>query len=146
MISNQRISARIQIPVRSESGRVFAFFRRVGSLYKRRTIGYNDRASQGNRRLRRERGAAARGKRGQRMQQEVTVSVIVPVYNCEKYLRQFMDSIVAQTLREIEIICVDDGSTDGSLALLREYAARDSRITVLSQENRGAGSARNARP
>lgn len=78
------------------------------------------------------------------MQQEVTVSVIVPVYNCEKYLRQFMDSIVGQTLREIEIICVDDGSTDGSLALLRDYAARDSRITVLSQENRGAGSARNA--
>ena len=43
MISNQRISARIQIPVRSESGRVFAFFRRVGSLYKRRTIGYNNK-------------------------------------------------------------------------------------------------------
>lgn len=77
------------------------------------------------------------------MQQDVIVSVIVSVYNTEKHLRQFMDSVVAQTLREIEIICVDDGSTDGSPALLREYAARDSRVTVISQENRGVGNARN---
>ena len=72
------------------------------------------------------------------------VSVIMPVYNVEKYLRQCMDSVVNQTLRDIEIICVDDGSTDGSLEILMEYAAHDSRITVLRQQNMRAGAARNA--
>ena len=56
------------------------------------------------------------------------VSVIVPVYNVEPYLRECMDSIVRQTLKEIEIICINDGSTDGSLEILKEYAARDERI------------------
>ena len=68
----------------------------------------------------------------------------MPVYNVEKYLRQCMDSVVNQTLRDIEIICVDDGSTDGSLEILMEYAAHDSRITVLRQQNMRAGAARNA--
>ena len=72
------------------------------------------------------------------------VSVIIPVYNVEKYLRQCLDSVVNQTLREIEIICVDDGSTDSSPAVLAEYAARDSRVRVITQENRSAGAARNA--
>ena len=71
------------------------------------------------------------------------VSVIIPVYNVEKYLRECLDSIVNQTLREIEIICVDDGSTDGSPEILREYGERDCRITIISQENRGISSARN---
>jgi len=71
------------------------------------------------------------------------VSVIVPVYNAEHYLRQCLDSICAQTLRELEIICVDDGSTDGSSEILKEYAVRDSRIQVITQENGGAGAARN---
>ena len=71
------------------------------------------------------------------------VSVIIPVYNVEKYLRECLDSIVNQTLREIEIICVDDGSTDGSPEILREYGEKDRRITIISQENRGISSARN---
>ena len=71
------------------------------------------------------------------------VSVIVPVYNSEKYLRQCLDSIVNQTLKDIEIICVDDGSTDGSAAILNEYAIRDKRIKVLYRQNLSAGQARN---
>lgn len=72
------------------------------------------------------------------------VSVIIPVYNTEKYLRECLDSVINQTLKEIEIICVDDGSTDNSLEILKEYAAKDNRITVLAQENLYAGVARNA--
>lgn len=71
------------------------------------------------------------------------VSVIIPVYNAEKYLRQCLDSVIGQTLQEIEIICIDDGSTDRSLAILHEYENADSRITVLTQENGYAGVARN---
>ena len=71
------------------------------------------------------------------------VSVIIPVYNTEEYLRECMDSVINQTLKEIEIICVDDGSTDGSLSILKEYAKKDERITVMAQENQGAGIARN---
>lgn len=59
----------------------------------------------------------------------VKVSVIIPVYNVEPYLKQCMDSVVGQTLKDIEIICVDDGSTDNSLDILREYAAEDSLYT-----------------
>ena len=77
------------------------------------------------------------------VEQMPKVSVIIPVYNAEKYLRQCLDSVVNQTLREIEIICVDDGSTDGSLAILQEYAANDARIKVLTQKNQYAGVARN---
>ncbi|ULO03514.1 glycosyltransferase [Campylobacter sp. RM12651] len=72
------------------------------------------------------------------------VSVIIPVYNTEKYLRECLDSVINQSLKEIEIICVDDGSTDNSLEILKEYAAKDNRITVLAQENLYAGVARNA--
>ena len=72
------------------------------------------------------------------------VSVIVPVFNVEPYVRKCLDSIIAQTLQDIEIICVDDGSTDGSLEVLEEYAVKDSRIKVLKQKNLGAGEARNA--
>lgn len=69
----------------------------------------------------------------------VKVSVIIPVYNVEPYLKQCMDSVVGQTLKDIEIICVDDGSTDGSLDILREYAAEDNRIQIIEQKNAGAG-------
>ena len=72
------------------------------------------------------------------------VSVIVPVFNAERFLRECLDSVLAQTLREIEVICVNDGSTDASPQILAEYAARDSRMRVVSQENRGGGAARNA--
>jgi glycosyltransferase involved in cell wall biosynthesis len=71
------------------------------------------------------------------------VSVIIPVYNVDKYLKQCLDSVATQTLRDIEIICVNDGSTDGSLAILEEYAKKDSRIVVINQKNQGAGLARN---
>ena len=71
------------------------------------------------------------------------VSVIIPVYNVEKYLRQCLDSVINQTLTDIEIICVDDGSTDSSLAILEEYASKDDRIKILKQQNAGAGVARN---
>ena len=71
------------------------------------------------------------------------VSVIIPVYNVEPYLKQCMDRVVGQTLKDIEIICVDDGSTDGSLDILKEYATEDSRIQIIEQKNAGAGAARN---
>ena len=71
------------------------------------------------------------------------VSVIVPVYNVEKYLPRCLDYIVGQTLKDIEIICVDDGSTDGSGAILDEYAAKDARVRVVHRPNAGAGAARN---
>ncbi len=71
------------------------------------------------------------------------VSVIVPVYNAEPYLRECMESIVRQTLKDIEIICVNDGSTDGSPAILKEYAARDGRIVQVDKENGGYGLAMN---
>ena len=75
---------------------------------------------------------------------EPKVSVIIPVYNVEEYLRQCLDSVINQTLKEIEIICVDDGSTDSSLEILKEYAAKDHRITLIIQQNLHAGVARNA--
>ncbi len=74
---------------------------------------------------------------------EIAVSVIIPVYNAEPYLRQCLDSVTAQTLKNIEIICVDDGSTDHSVEILNEYAARDPRFTLRFQENQYAGVARN---
>lgn len=73
----------------------------------------------------------------------VKVSVIVPVYNQEQYLRRCLDSILNQTLQEIEIILVDDGSTDLSLQILKEYESKDERIQVLTQKNQYAGVARN---
>ncbi|MDR2030630.1 MAG: glycosyltransferase [Puniceicoccales bacterium] len=68
----------------------------------------------------------------------IPISIVIPVYNAAVYLRQCLDSAIHQTLREIEIICVDDHSTDESLSILREYAARDPRIQVLENaHNRG---------
>lgn len=72
------------------------------------------------------------------------ISVIIPVYNVEPYLRECLDSVVNQTFRDLEIICVNDGSTDGSPAILNEYAAKDSRIQIVTKENGGLNSARNA--
>lgn len=73
----------------------------------------------------------------------IAVSVIVPVYNVEKYICECLDSAINQTLKNIEIICVDDGSTDGSAAILDEYAKKDSRITVIHKANGGYGQAMN---
>lgn len=71
------------------------------------------------------------------------VSVILPIYNVSCYLRECLDSIINQTLRELEIICVDDGSTDDSLHILQEYAKKDSRIVILTGPNGGYGKAMN---
>ncbi len=73
----------------------------------------------------------------------VKVSVILPVYNEERYLEQCLDSICNQTMKEMEIICVDDGSTDASPRILQDYAKKDSRIRIITQENQYAGVARN---
>lgn len=70
---------------------------------------------------------------------ELSVSVVVPVYNVERYLRQCLDSLVSQTYQDFEVICVDDGSTDGSLAILREYEKRDTRFKVITKPNAGYG-------
>lgn len=72
------------------------------------------------------------------------VSIIIPIYNTEKYLRKCLESVVNQTLEEIEIICVNDGSTDGSLAILQEYAAKEDRIKIVQKKNGGLVSARKA--
>ena len=77
------------------------------------------------------------------MEQTPKVSIIVPVYNVERYLRQCLDSLVNQTYRNIEIICVNDGATDESGEILTEYAAKDSTIKVISQKNAGLSAARN---
>ena len=71
------------------------------------------------------------------------VSIILPVYNVAPYLRQSLDSIINQTLKNIEIICVDDGSTDESGKILDEYKAKDERIKVIHKKNAGTGAARN---
>jgi len=72
---------------------------------------------------------------------EPIVSVIIPVYNSEPFLRQCLDSIINQTLRDIEIICVNDGSTDNSLKILEEYRDKDARIRVYTKPNEGKGAA-----
>lgn len=71
------------------------------------------------------------------------VSIILPIYNVSNYLRECMDSVVRQTLKELEIICVDDGSTDDSLEIIREYAQEDKRIVVITGPNGGYGKAMN---
>ena len=74
----------------------------------------------------------------------IKVSVIVPVYNNEKFLRKCLDSIANQTLEEIEIICIDDGSSDNSLEILNSYKSNDERFRIMSQSNSGAAVARNS--
>ena len=74
----------------------------------------------------------------------IKVSVIVPIYNVEKYLAECLDSIVNQTLRDIEIICVNDGTTDNSAEIMEQYAQKDPRIKTITQENGGLSVARNS--
>ena len=71
------------------------------------------------------------------------VSVVVPVYNVEAYLPQCLESLTAQTLEQIEILCVDDGSADGSVGLVREFQEKDSRVVLLQQDHQGVSAARN---
>lgn len=71
------------------------------------------------------------------------VSIIIPTYNVEMYLVECMESVVHQTLKDIEIICINDGSTDGSLEILKSYAQKDERIVIVDKENGGYGIAMN---
>ncbi len=71
------------------------------------------------------------------------ISIIIPVYNVEKYLNRCLDSIINQTFKDLEIICIDDGSTDTSSKILEEYASKDTRIKVIHQKNSGLSAVRN---
>ena len=73
---------------------------------------------------------------------KIKVSIIIPIYNAENYLKQCLDSIIDQTLEEIEIICVNDGSTDHSSQILEEYSQKDQRIKIINNENNGPGASR----
>ena len=82
-------------------------------------------------------GARAGKKRGP------VLSVIVPVYNVDQYLSEALTSVVRQSFRDMEIICVNDGSTDNSAAVLESFRLQDERIRVITQENQGLSAARN---
>lgn len=73
----------------------------------------------------------------------IKVSVIIPVFNMAPYLKSCLDSCLASTLQEVEFVCINDGSTDNSLQILQEYAEKDKRFVIISQENSGQGIARN---
>lgn len=73
----------------------------------------------------------------------VKVSIVIPIYNVEKYLRQCLDSVINQTLKEIEIICVNDGSTDSSPDIINEYMEKDNRVKVINKKNSGYGHSMN---
>lgn len=77
------------------------------------------------------------------MKENPLISIIVPVYNVEKYLEKCLDALIGQTLKNIEIICVNDGSTDNCGEILNKYSQRDSRIIIVNQENQGLSAARN---
>ena len=72
------------------------------------------------------------------------ISVIIPIYNAENYLGKCLDSLLAQTLTDIEILCVNDGSTDNSLKIIKKYAGNDKRIKLINQKNQGQSAARNS--
>lgn len=74
---------------------------------------------------------------------DIKVSVIIPIYNVEKYLKQCLESVANQTLKDIEIICVDDGSDDKSFEIVKGFAEKDNRFIAVKQANGGAGAARN---
>ena len=76
-------------------------------------------------------------------EQKILVSVIVPIYNAYDYLQVALDSILSQTLKDIEVICIDDGSTDRSLDIMKKYRELDSRIRVVTENNAGVSTARN---
>ena len=74
---------------------------------------------------------------------DIKISIIIPIYNMEKYLSECLDSVIKQTLKEIEIIAVNDGSTDNSLEILNNYAGNNKNIIIITQKNQGQGMAKN---
>ena len=74
---------------------------------------------------------------------QVAISVLVPIYNTEKYLRQALDSLVEQSFKDFEVLCINDGSTDGSRAIIQEYLDKDSRFRVIDKDNSGYGASMN---
>jgi glycosyltransferase involved in cell wall biosynthesis len=74
----------------------------------------------------------------------IKISVVIPVYNTEKYLKECLESVLNQSLKGIEIICINDGSTDNSLKILESYSKNDSRIKIINQKNMGLSEARNS--
>ena len=78
------------------------------------------------------------------MENNPKISIIIPLYNAEKYIDRCMESVNAQTMKDFEVVLVNDGSTDNSAAICRRYASQDPRVTYIEKENGGAGSARNA--
>ena len=72
----------------------------------------------------------------------IKISVIIPIFNAERYLSDCLDSIVNQSFKDIEIICINDGSKDKSEKIIKEYAQKDKRIILFNQDNKGAGPAR----
>ncbi len=74
---------------------------------------------------------------------QVAISVLVPIYNTEKYLRQALDSLVGQSFKDFEVLCINDGSTDGSRAIIQEYLDTDSRFRVIDKDNSGYGASMN---
>ena len=71
------------------------------------------------------------------------ITVIIPIYNVSKYLKNCLESVINQTYKNLEIICVNDGSTDNSLEILKEYKERDERIIIIDKKNAGVSAARN---
>ena len=78
------------------------------------------------------------------MKQSKKISIIVPVYNVEEYLERCVDSLITQTYHNIEILLIDDGSTDNSFSICNRYAKTDKRVKTISQANNGVAAARNA--
>lgn len=72
------------------------------------------------------------------------IGVVVPIYNVEKYLKECLDSIINQTYKNLKILLINDGSTDNSLDIAKQYAIKDNRIMIINKQNGGVGSARNA--
>ena len=77
------------------------------------------------------------------MKNKPLISIIVPVFNAEEYLAQCLDSILNQTYRDLEILCINDGSCDGSIGILKKYKNRDSRIVIIDKQNEGVSATRN---
>lgn len=77
------------------------------------------------------------------MENSPKVSVVIPIYNAAEFLEECLDSVLQQSLTDIEVICVDDGSPDNSLEILKKYEKQDARLRIISQPNQGAGAARN---